>query len=76
MPAYRLRFKLSLSTETYLAYYKGKANSIQVRSLDNKKIRFPANAIRNFLTHDGVHGLFEIQFDECNKLVEIEKISL
>ncbi len=73
--SHSLRFHLSLSAEKYLAYYKGKAHSIMVRSVDNKRIRFPANAIRNFLTHEGIYGLFEIQFDENNKLVGIEKIS-
>jgi hypothetical protein len=72
---HRSRFQLALSSEKYLAYYKGKAHSIMVRSIDNKSIRFPANAIRNFLTHEGIYGLFEIQFDENNKLVGVEKIS-
>ena len=72
--AYSLRFYLSLSSEKYLAYYKGQASSIHVRSIDNKKIRFPANSVRQFLTHEGIHGLFEMQFDENNKLIKIEKI--
>lgn len=72
--AHRVRFRLSLSSEKYLAYYKGAAHSIRVISVDNKSIRFPANAIRKFLSHDGIHGLFEIQFDENNKLVQIVKI--
>jgi uncharacterized protein DUF2835 len=57
-----------------MAYYKGKAQSILVHSIDNRRIKFPANAVRKFLTHDGIHGLFEIQFDKNNKLVNIEKI--
>lgn len=72
--AHVLRFQLSLSSEKYLKYYKGQASSIQVRSLDNKRIRFPANAIRQFLTHDGIHGMFEIRFDKNNKLIEVVKI--
>ena len=73
--SYSIRFKIALSSEKYQAYYKGKAQSIQAVSLDNKKVRFPANAIRNYLTHDGIHGLFEIQFDENNKLIKVEKIN-
>lgn len=69
-----LRFELALSSEKYLAYYQGIAQNIQVYSLDNKRLRFPANAIRKFLTHDGIYGLFEIQFDENNKLLNIDKI--
>ncbi len=72
--AHALRFQLSLSSEKYLKYYKGQANSIQVWSLDNKRIRFPASTVRQFLTHDGIHGLFEIRFDKNNKLIEVVKI--
>lgn len=68
------RFYLTLSAEKYLAYYKGTAQFIMVRSIDNRSIKFPANAIRNFLTHDGISGLFEIQFDKNNKLIGINKI--
>lgn len=70
-----LLFQLSLSSEKYLSYYKGQVNSIHVRSLDNKNVRFPASAIRQFLVHDGIHGLFEIRFDKNNKLIEVVKIS-
>ena len=69
-----LRFQIALPADKYLAYYKGTAQNIQVHSIDNKRIRFPANAIRKFLNHDGIYGLFEIKFDEKNKLVGIEKI--
>jgi uncharacterized protein DUF2835 len=70
-----IRFKMALTSEKYLAYYKGKAQNIAVRSIDNRKVRFPANAVREFLTHDGIYGLFEIEFDENNKLVKIIKLS-
>lgn len=73
--SHSLRFRLALSAEKYLAYYKGKAQFIMARSIDNRSIKFPANAIRSFLTHEGIYGLFEIEFDENNKLVGIEKIS-
>jgi len=69
------RFRLGIEAEKYLAYYKGIARDIVVRSEDNINIKFPADAIRKFLTHEGVFGLFEIQFDENNKLIEIIKVS-
>ena len=73
--SHRIKFNLVMPTEKYMAYYKGKASYIQVRSLDNRNIKFPANAIRQFLKHDGIHGLFEIHFDKNNKLIEIKKIN-
>ncbi len=71
---YYIRFHLAISAEKYLAYYQGKARSIVVRSEDNRSIKFPANAIRSFLTHSGIFGQFEIQFDENNKLIKIKQI--
>ncbi len=75
LSSYSVRFHLALSAEKYMAYYKGAAQNIQVRSIDNKRIRFPASTIRKFLNHDGIYGLFEIKFDEKNKLIGIEKIN-
>lgn len=70
-----IRFRLALKTEKYLEYYKGNAQNIVTRSEDNRNIKFPANAVRNFLTHEGINGLFEIQFDENNKLIKIIRIN-
>ena len=70
----RIRFRLAISAEEYLSYYQGSAKVVVARSDDNKTIRFPANAIRKFVTHDGIFGEFEIVFDENNKLIEIQSI--
>ena len=69
-----IRFQLAISAEEYLAYYQGSAQVVVVRSEDNKTIRFPASAIREFVTHDGIFGDFEIAFDENNKLIAIQSI--
>lgn len=70
-----IRFRLAIEAEKYLAYYQGIARDIVARSEDNRNIKFPADAIRNFLTHEGIFGLFEIQFDENNKLIKIIQIN-
>lgn len=69
------RFRLAISAEEYLAYYKGSAQVVVARSEDNKTIRFPASAIRKFVTHDGIFGRFEITFDNNNKLIGIQSIN-
>ena len=69
-----IRFRLAISAEEYLAYYQGSAKVVAARSVDNKTIRFPASAIRKFVTHDGIYGDFEIAFDENNKLIAIKSI--
>ena len=68
-----VRIRLAISAEEYLAYYQGSAQDVVARSDDNRVIRFPASAIRKFVTHDGIHGCFEISFDENNKLIAIQK---
>ncbi len=69
-----IRFRLAISAEEYLAYYRGAAQDVVARSDDNRVVRFPASAIRKFVTRDGVFGRFEITFDENNKLIGIELI--
>ena len=69
-----IRFRLAISAEEYLAYYQGSAQEVVARSDDDKIVRFPASAIRKFVTHDGVFGHFEITFDEKNKLIAIQSI--
>lgn len=69
-----IRFRLAISAEDYLAYYQGSAQVVVARSEDNKTIRFPASAIRKFVTHDGIDGEFEITIDKNNKLIAIQSI--
>lgn len=66
-------FRLNISAEQYKAYYQGQVQFVQVQGHDGRTIRFPASAIRGFLTAEGVTGDFEIQFDENNKLVGLKR---
>jgi hypothetical protein len=52
----------------------GSAKVVVARSEDNRTIRFHASAVREFVTHDGIFGDFEITFDENNKLIAIQSI--
>jgi len=65
--------RLNLSAEKYKAYYQGQVQYVQTRSIDGRSVRFPASAIREFLTPDGVHGEFEIVIDSNNKLQGINR---
>ena len=65
--------RLAISPEKYKAYYQGQVQFIQAQSNDGRSIRFPANAVRQFLTVEGVHGEFEIRIDQNNKLVGVSR---
>ena len=69
-----IRVRLAISAEEYLAYYQGSAQVVVALSDDNRIIRFPASAIRKFVSHEGIHGSFEISFDENNKLIAVQPI--
>ena len=60
-----MSFTLSLSAEKYQSYYQGAAKTVIVTADDGRTLRFPANALQKFITHDGVAGRFEILFDDA-----------
>ncbi len=70
----KLYFHLAISAEQALRYYQGTAQSIVTRASNGQSIRFPASHIRSFITQDGIHGDFSIEFDDTNKLISIERI--
>jgi len=70
----RFRFSLNISSDEYLAYYSGMTRYILTETDTGETIKFPASILRRFLTHRGIHGLFEIEIDENNKMVNICKL--
>ena len=69
-----LTFHVAISAETFLEYYRGPGRSVLVRTDDGQTLRFPAGALQSYVTQDGVHGHFMIQFDDANRLIGIKKI--
>ncbi len=69
-----IRVSLTISSEKYLAFYKGIADTVVTRAADGRKVKFPARVLRPFLTHDGIDGEFAIQFNENHKFVGIKKL--
>ncbi|MCF6234786.1 MAG: DUF2835 domain-containing protein [Gammaproteobacteria bacterium] len=70
----KTRFSLAISPEQYLAYYQRTVNNVSVMASDGRRIQFPANLLQKFVTHDGIQGIFEIEFDDQHKLLEIRKL--
>lgn len=71
----QIRFRLNISPEHYLAYYQGAARKVIAISSDGRRIQFPADKLRPFVTHDGVRGEFVIEFDANHKFVALQRIS-
>lgn len=69
-----IRFRLSLSAEAYLRYYRGQARDIVTRSLDGRTVRFAARHLQRFVSHDGVHGTFVLRYQPGGRFHSIERI--
>ena len=65
---------LHISAEEFLRHYQGAARQVSCRSRDGRRIRFPTNILQRFVRHDGIHGTFQIDIDENNKLLNVHQI--
>jgi hypothetical protein len=74
MTASRICFSISIDYEHFLAVYQGAARAVQVQADDGRSIRFPASALQPYLEHGGIHGRFEISFDQDHRLQSLHKI--
>ncbi len=70
-----VRFRLDISAEDVLRYYSGTARDVVARGLDGRTIRFPANRLRPHVRVDGVHGLFELEYDEGGRFKRLARLA-
>lgn len=69
------RFRLAIRPEKYLAYYEGAVHQIVVTLASGKRLQFPADALRPFVTHDGVYGEFVLRVNAENQLQDIKRVA-
>ena len=69
-----MRFHLTISADDYLAYYAGQARSISVKADDGRRIKFPAEHLRPFVSHGGISGYFEIEFDQNHRFLSLKRL--
>lgn len=65
---------LNISADEYLRHYRG-VSTIVARARDGRRVQFPANLLRAHVSHNGVHGSFELQIDESAKLVNMRRLT-
>lgn len=70
----RTIFSINISSQEYLLHYQGVASQVCVTDINGKIIQFPANLLRQFVTHDGISGSFEMSFDENHRFTGINKL--
>jgi hypothetical protein len=66
---------LNIAPDEYLKLYQGTARSVFTKTREGRSIRFPANILQPFVSHEGVVGSFKIEFDENNRFKNITRLS-
>ncbi|WP_085297171.1 DUF2835 domain-containing protein [Cognaticolwellia mytili] len=67
-------FGINMTSQEYLPYYQGKAQSIIVVSNEGIRVEFPAMHLRGYLTSSGIRGQFCLQTRD-NKFLSLDKIA-
>ncbi len=75
LAAQQLRLRLNIPADVIHAYYGGGVREIVASAIDGRVVRFPVNILRPFVTHDGVHGEFALEFDANHKFVAIHRLA-
>lgn len=70
----RIHVVINISYDDFLPFYEGRVKDIIAPSLAGKSIRFPAKAIRPYLTRSGIRGIFELCMNPENKLLSCERV--
>lgn len=69
-----LRFSLALSARDFQRFYAGTARQVEVTAHDGRRVRFPAEHLRPFVTHAGVSGEFVITFDAQHRFRSLQRV--
>lgn len=73
VPQHEYEVHLSIDAEAYRRYYSGAARVIVARDAQGRRVQFPAERLRTFVTHQGIQGTFVLRVDEDNRLLEIRR---
>ena len=64
---------LRIEADVYEQMYSGNAKHVIALDVEGRKIQFPAVSLRPFVTREGIEGVFVIQVDEANRLIDIQR---
>lgn len=70
----RLQVVLNIPAHELVHYYEGVVESVVATTTDGRTIKFPASILRSIVQNNGVHGSFELVFNEHFKFVSISRI--
>ena len=66
--------EISLPREQYLQVYQSYIRQVKAIARNGRSVRFPIVVLKPYLTHNGIHGTFELTFDDNNKFIGIQAL--
>ena len=69
-----VQLRLNISAKQFLLYYSGGVKAVSAIAIDGRRVEFPASALRPHVEHDGIQGLFNLQFGPDHKLLSLTRI--
>jgi hypothetical protein len=66
---------INLTYDECLAYYTGSFANVRTRSLDGRRVVFPAEALRRVVSRDGVHGVYRLTFSTEGRFQRIQLLA-
>ena len=68
-----LILELHIPAERFLDYYRGVARMAHATALNGQTVSFPAAALQRHVAPDGIHGWFELEFDDHRKFIRLDR---
>jgi hypothetical protein len=66
---------LAIGAEKLAAYYRGEARTVRARATNGQTVQFPTSILQKHISKDGIHGRFQLEFDEQNKFVGLHRLA-
>lgn len=70
----QFEFRLRITEQQYLNYYRGSVRQVVVRSTTGATIQFPASLLTKFVTLGGIEGHFVLTCDDGLKGSEVRRV--
>jgi hypothetical protein len=74
METHRYEFRLDLTPEQYVDYYRGVLRQVIVESTNGQTVQFPASLLQRFLTPEGIRGDFVLTCDASFKSADLQRL--
>lgn len=70
-----LHLRLSLSPQECLALYSSAGQNVKTNTVDGRSVVFPTRVLRTLVRHNGIQGLFRLNYSASGKFISIERVA-